>query len=64
MTIENAVRSLAGSMVLIGVILSLTVSPWWLLLTAFVGLNLLQSAFTGFCPAEKIFRRCGLKAQV
>ncbi len=64
MTIENAVRSLAGSMVLIGVILSLTESPWWLLLTAFVGLNLLQSAFTGFCPAEKIFKRCGLKTQL
>jgi len=35
--------------------------PWWLLLTTFAGLNLFQSAFTGFCPAEMIFRRLGLK---
>ena len=61
MTVENAVRALAGTMVLISVVLVLWVSRWWLLLTAFVGLNLLQSAFTGFCPPEKIFQRLGLK---
>jgi hypothetical protein len=38
------------------------VSPWWLLLTAFVGLNLLQSSITGFCPAAVIFRRVGLSS--
>jgi hypothetical protein len=60
MTIEGAVRVLAGSFVLLGVLLSSLVSPWWLLLDVFVGLNLIQSAFTGFCPAEKIFRRLGV----
>ena len=60
MTIEGAVRVLAGSFVLVGVVLSRLVSPWWLLLDVFVGLNLIQSAFTRFCPAETIFRRLGV----
>ncbi len=60
MTIEGAVRVLAGSFVLVGVVLSRLVSPWWLLLDVFVGLNLIQSAFTRFCPAEMIFRRLGV----
>ena len=50
MKIENLVRVLAGSMTLLSVALVYFVSPWWLLLTCFVGLNLIQSAFTGFCP--------------
>lgn len=56
MSIERKVRVLAGTIVLVSLLLSLW-SSWWLLLTAFVGLNLLQSAFTGFCPAENIFRK-------
>ena len=60
MTLEGAIRVLAGSFVLLGLVLSQLVSPWWLLLDAFVGLNLIQSAFTGFCPAEMIFRRLGV----
>ena len=60
MTLENAVRALAGSLVLAGLILARLVNPWWLLLTAFVGVNLLQSAFTRFCPAELILRRLGV----
>lgn len=60
MKMENAIRILAGSMVLVSVVLALLVSPWWLLLTAFVGLNLIQSAFTGFCPAEKILGGLGV----
>jgi hypothetical protein len=60
MTTERAVRVLAGSLVLIGLILGLTVSPWFFILVAFVGLNLFQSAFTGFCPAENIFCKMGL----
>jgi hypothetical protein len=59
MTIEGKVRVLAGSLVLVGVVLSRLVSPWWVLLDVFVGLNLVQSAFTGVCPAEGIFRRLG-----
>ena len=62
MTTENAVRVMAGTMVLIGTGLAYFVSPWWLLLTVFVGVNLIQSAFTGFCPAEMIFKKLGLQS--
>jgi len=60
MTLENAIRLLAGTLVLAGVVLSHLLGPWWLLLTAFVGANLAQSALTGFCPAEHILRRLGV----
>jgi hypothetical protein len=60
MTIDNAVMSLAGAMVLLGVALGWWVSPYWLLLPAFVGANLLQAGFTGFCPAARIFKLLGL----
>jgi hypothetical protein len=60
MTVEKAIRILAGTMVLLSLALGRWVSPWWLLLTAFVGVNLIQSVFTGFCPAEMIFRKMGL----
>ena len=61
MTVENGVRIFAGTMVLISVALVVFVSPWWLLLTAFVGVQLIQSAFTGFCPPAALFRKFGLK---
>jgi len=64
MTIDRAVLMFAGSMVLISLALGHYVSPYWLLLTAFVGLNLIQSAITGFCPAAMVFRRLGCKAGV
>lgn len=51
---------MAGSFVLLGLLLSQLVSPWWLLLDVFVGLNLIQSAFTGICPAASILRRLGI----
>lgn len=60
MSIEAAVRILAGTMVLLSLTLGLTVNIHWLYLTAFVGLNLLQSGFTGVCPAEGFFRKMGL----
>jgi hypothetical protein len=60
MTIENAIRILAGSFVLISLTLASLFSPWWLLLAAFVGVNLIQSAFTGFCPAATILRKLGV----
>ncbi|MBK9138216.1 MAG: DUF2892 domain-containing protein [Verrucomicrobia bacterium] len=60
MTIENAIRILAGTMVLISIALAHWVSHYWLLLAAFVGVNLIQSAFTGFCPAETIFKKLGI----
>ena len=62
MSIDRAVFALAGSMVLLSLLLAQLFSPLWLWFTAFVGLNLLQSAFTGFCPAAIIFKRLGLKA--
>jgi hypothetical protein len=63
MTVEQAIRIVAGGMVLLSLILGWWVHPGWLLLTAFVGVNLVQSAFTGFCPAEMLFRRMGLKSK-
>lgn len=60
MNLDRAVLLLAGTMILVGALLSALVSPWWLLLIAFVGLNLLQSGITGFCPAALVFRRLGL----
>ena len=61
MTIDRAVLALAGTFVLVSVALGYWVSPWWLLFTAFVGANLLQSAFTGFCPAAMIFKLLGIR---
>ncbi|ENO8415914.1 DUF2892 domain-containing protein [Vibrio cholerae] len=61
MTIENGVRILAGSMVLLSVILTWFVHPNFLWLTVFVGVNLIQSAFTGFCPAAFFLKKLGLR---
>ncbi len=61
MTVERAVRLLAGVMVLLSIALSYYVSHYWMWLTVFVGLNLLQSAFTNWCPAMSILRGMGLK---
>ena len=60
MTVDRAVRVLAGTLVLLSVALGYWVSPYWFLFTAFVGLNLFQSAFTNMCPAMAIFRKLGL----
>jgi hypothetical protein len=60
MNIDRAVMAFAGAMILVSVALSYLFSPWWLLLTAFVGLNLLQASITGFCPAAMLFRKLGL----
>lgn len=57
MTVEHAVRLMAGTLVLTSVALTWLVSPWWLLLGVFVGLNLIQSAFTRWCLAEIILRK-------
>jgi hypothetical protein len=57
MSIEYMIRILAGSLILISLALGLLASPWWFILTAFVGINLVQSAFTSFCPAESIFKK-------
>lgn len=62
MTIERIVLAVAGAMVLISVVLSQVHHPYWLYFTAFVGLNLLQSAFTGFCPMAMILKAAGKKS--
>ncbi len=62
MNLDRMVLGFAGVMVLVSVVLTLLYSQWWLLLTAFVGLNLLQASFTRFCPAAMIFKAFGAKA--
>ena len=61
MTVERGVRLMAGLIVLVSAALAHYVSTYWLWLAAFVGLNLLQSAFTNWCPAMTILRSIGLK---
>jgi len=60
MKLEQLVRAFAGFMVLLSLLLAYVFTMKWLILTAFVGLNLLQSAFTKFCPAEIMFKKLGL----
>ena len=59
MNLDRAVMAFAGVMTLISAALVYFVSPWFLLFTAFIGLNLLQASFTGFCPAAMLFRKLG-----
>jgi hypothetical protein len=61
MTINEFLRAIAGAFVLISVALGHFVSPYFLLFTAFVGLNLLQSAFTKWCPMISILRKAGVR---
>lgn len=61
MTVERGLRLVAGAMVLLSLVLAYSFSHYWLWLTVFVGLNLLQSAFTNWCPAMMILRAMGLK---
>jgi hypothetical protein len=61
MSIDRAVLAFAGTMVLLSLALSQLHHPAWLWLTAFVGANLLQSAFTGFCPMAKILKAAGMR---
>lgn len=62
MNIDRAVFVFAGFVVLLGIALSLIVSPWWLALSVFAGANMIQAAFTGFCPAALFFKKLGLKS--
>ena len=59
MTIDRLVLAFAGSFILISLLLSLIHSHYWLWFTAFVGANLVQASFTGFCPLAKIFKALG-----
>lgn len=61
MTLDTAVLRFAGFVVLLSVVLSLYVHPWWIGLTIFAGLNMLQASFTGFCPAAMVFKKLGVR---
>ena len=61
MNIDRIVLAFAGSVVIVSLALGYFVSPWWLLLTLFVGANMLQAAFSGFCPLAFILHRAGVK---
>jgi hypothetical protein len=61
MTIDRAVLGFAGIVVLVSVLLTLMASPWWLLLTAFAGANMVQASITGFCPAAMVAKALGAK---
>ncbi len=62
MVIERLVMGFAGSFILISLLLYKFHSPYWILFTAFVGANLLQASFTGFCPLAKILKFLGIKS--
>ncbi len=62
MNVERSVRLIAGVFVLASLALGYWVTPYWFLFTAFVGLNLFQSAFTNWCPMMTILRKAGVKA--
>jgi hypothetical protein len=59
-TMESKIRAIAGTFILASLVLGWFVSPWWFLFTAFVGVNLLQSAFTRWCLMEDILRWTGI----
>lgn len=62
MNLDKAVMRFAGVMVLVSVALTYFHSQYWLLFTTFIGLNLLQASFTGFCPAAIVFNKLGVKS--
>ncbi len=62
MTLERMLRMIAGFFILVSVALGHWVSPYWYLFTAFVGLNLFQSAFTNWCPMMTFLRRFGVRS--
>ncbi|TGT78966.1 DUF2892 domain-containing protein [bacterium M00.F.Ca.ET.157.01.1.1] len=64
MTIDKAVLRFAGVVVLISLTLGIYYSPYWFLLTAFAGLNMMQASVTGFCPAAMVFKKLGCKPGV
>ena len=61
MTLDAAVLRFAGVVVLLSVLLSIYVHPWWIGLAAFAGLNMIQASFTGFCPAAMVFKKLGVR---
>jgi hypothetical protein len=62
MNVDRAVFTFAGFVVLLGLALGYLVNPYWFLLTAFAGVNMIQASFTGFCPAAIVFKKLGLSS--
>jgi len=62
MNLDRSVLAFAGIVVLTSSILSLTIHPYWIALTLFAGLNLLQASMTGFCPAAMVFKKLGVRS--
>jgi hypothetical protein len=63
MTVDAALRAIAGSFVLLSVALGVWVNPWFFAFTAFVGANLLQSGFSGWCPMMWVLKKAGLRSR-
>jgi hypothetical protein len=61
MSIDRIVMAFAGAMTLITILLSVVYSPYWLFFTAFIGANMFQAAFTGFCPLAILLKKLGVK---
>lgn len=61
MSIDRVVMAFAGTVILVSLGLGLTLNPWWFALTGFVGANLFQAAFTGFCPLAIVLKRLGVR---
>lgn len=62
MSIDRIVLAFAGTMTLLGLALGYFVNPYWLFLTAFVGVNLFQASFTGFCPTAYVLKKAGVRS--
>jgi hypothetical protein len=62
MNLDQTVLAFAGTVVLVSLVLGWLVSPYWLLLTAFAGVNMIQASFTGFCPAAIAFKKLGFRS--
>jgi hypothetical protein len=62
MNIDKAVLTFAGFVVLLGLSLGYLINPYWYVLTAFAGLNMIQASFTGFCPAATVFKKLGVRS--
>jgi hypothetical protein len=61
MSIDRMVFAMAGAMILLSLAVSYLLTPYWLILAAFVGLNMFQAAFTGFCPLAMLLKRLGAR---
>ncbi len=61
MTVDRIIFAFAGTLVLLGVLLAWLLGPWWLLLPGLIGMNMLQAAFSGFCPLARILKHFGVR---